>query len=211
MDSTNQNTNQNENLATEAGNDPRDGIRPPKVKPNKHGRPTKLTPEVHEMVVAAIRAGNYMETAAAFAGVHKATLYTWLKRGTNTKKSTVYSRFHDAIKKALAEAEVRDIQTILAAAETQWQAAAWHRERMSPNKWGRVIRSEVKQEVTQGEQRTLAGKSVEELDKIVSGEETPDPTFLTNTPDVPTITDDEENDNDADTDPDTSDEGAVAG
>jgi len=34
----------------------------------KPGRPTKLTPEVQEEVCNAVRAGNYMETAAALRG-----------------------------------------------------------------------------------------------------------------------------------------------
>jgi len=32
------------------------------------GRPTKLTPEVQDKIVQAIRAGNFMSTAAAYAG-----------------------------------------------------------------------------------------------------------------------------------------------
>ena len=38
------------------------------------GRPTKLTPDVQEKIVQAIRAGNYIETAAAYAGVR---MYVW--------------------------------------------------------------------------------------------------------------------------------------
>jgi len=207
MDTENQSTNQNENLPATVPNNPPNGIRPPKVKPNKTGRPTKLTPEVHDLIVSAVRAGNYMETAAAFAGVHKATLFAWLKRGATSKKNSAYVRFHDAVKKATAEAEVRDIQTILAAAETQWQAAAWHRERMNPDRWGRAARLDVRTESVRGEEtdRPFKDKTDEEVLKILSGEETPDPTFL------PSIPDDEEKDNDADTDPDTSTEGTVAG
>jgi len=44
-------------------------------------RPEKLTPEVQQKIVDAIRLGNYIETAAAYAGISKSTLYDWLKKG----------------------------------------------------------------------------------------------------------------------------------
>lgn len=45
--------------------------------------------------------------------------------------------FLDAVEKSQAEAEVRDLSLIGAAAVTQWQAAAWRRERMAPQRFGR--------------------------------------------------------------------------
>ena len=48
-------------------------------------RPTKLNFNTHNKIITAIRAGNYIETAAAYAGVNKSTLYEWLKRGENRK------------------------------------------------------------------------------------------------------------------------------
>jgi hypothetical protein len=80
--------------------------------------------------------GNYMETAAAFAGVHKSTLYEWLKKGAKSK-SGIYKEFSDAVKKALAEAEVRDVAIISQAAKESWQASAWRLERKFPDKWGK--------------------------------------------------------------------------
>lgn len=47
----------------------------------KTGRPTHLTPEVSDAIVSAIRAGCYVETAAAHAGVSRRVVYKWLKRG----------------------------------------------------------------------------------------------------------------------------------
>lgn len=105
------------------------------------GRPTKLTPELQTQVVQAIAAGNYMETAAQYVGVNKVSLYAWLKRGNRQKKGP-YREFLNAVKKALAQAEIRDVAIISTAAMTQWQAAAWRLERKTPGKWGR--RDEVK-------------------------------------------------------------------
>lgn len=114
------------------------------------GRPTKLTPELQAEMVNIIRGGNYVETACAYVGLNKSTFYDWMKRGAREldrvkknpkarvrKDEQIYVEFSNAIKKAEAEAEARDVLTIGKAAETQWQAAAWRLERRLPKKWGR--------------------------------------------------------------------------
>ncbi len=114
------------------------------------GRPSKLTPEIQDKICNAIRAGNYIETASAYVGIHKSTLYDWLKRGAREKERVLknpraktrkreapYVVFSDAVEKALAEAEVRAVWIISKASEEQWQAAAWKLERMFPGRWGR--------------------------------------------------------------------------
>jgi len=106
-------------------------------------RQTKLTPEVQDKIVSALRAGNYQETAANFAGISKPTFYGWMQRG-RTEPDSIYSVFLDAVEKAKAEAEVRDVTLIdKAARDGSWQAAAWKLERKFPNKWGRVNRTEI--------------------------------------------------------------------
>lgn len=107
------------------------------------GRPTKLTQEVHDKIVTAIRAGNYIETAAAYGGIAKQTLYDWLKRG-EADPGSAYGKFLDAVERAKADAEVRDLYLIdQAAQDGSWQAAAWKLERKFPQKWGRVNRTEI--------------------------------------------------------------------
>lgn len=107
------------------------------------GRPTKLTPEVQDKIVAALRAGNYQETAAAYAGIHRDTFYGWMERGKN-EPGSIYSDFSEAVERAKADAEVRDVALIdRAAADGSWQAAAWKLERKFPQKWGRVNRTEI--------------------------------------------------------------------
>lgn len=102
----------------------------------KPGRPEKLTPELQQKIVDAIRMGAYIETAAAYAGINKSTLYDWMKRGARAK-SGKYKEFSDAIEKALAESEMRDLAVIAKASQENWQAAAWRLERKFPDRWGR--------------------------------------------------------------------------
>lgn len=130
------------------------------MEKNKRGRPTKLDERTQEKIISAIKAGNYIETAAAYAGISKNTLYEWLKRGEREKQRVeksnkakikkseeIYVIFTDAVEKALAEAEMRDVLIIGKAAEKEWQAAAWRLERKFPDRWGRKLNVEGKQEL----------------------------------------------------------------
>lgn len=118
----------------------------------QRGRPIKLTPDIQQKIVEAIKMGNYIETAAAFAGISKNTLYEWLKRGAREKERIAgtnrkpkaseapFVRFSDVVEKAMADAEVRDVLIIANAAKENWQAAAWRLERKYPDRWGRADR-----------------------------------------------------------------------
>jgi transposase len=106
------------------------------------GRPSKLSGAVTARLVEAIRAGNYLETAAAYAGIDKATLHRWLKRGRRSERGPL-REFCASVEKALADAEVRDVALIGKAAAEQWQAAAWRLERKFPDRWGRRQRHEI--------------------------------------------------------------------
>ncbi|HRN53359.1 MAG TPA: hypothetical protein PK788_07670 [Gemmatimonadaceae bacterium] len=114
-----------------------EGKRPP-------GRPAVLptiSPEVIGSMLTLLRDGNYLETAAAYLGVHKDTLHDWLKRGAKDRSSgnleTPYAEFHLAVEKALAEAEIRDNRVISQASSRNWTAAAWRLERRNPKRWAR--------------------------------------------------------------------------
>jgi hypothetical protein len=125
------------------------------VYPKQGGRPLLFSKEIADKIITAVQAGNYMETAAAFAGVPKQTFYEWLKRGGKAcqvrakgkevpEKELQFMEFSDAIEKAIAEAEVLDLSLIKQAArDGNWQAAAWRLERHYPDRWGRKDRHDV--------------------------------------------------------------------
>ena len=95
------------------------------------GRPSKLTADIQNKIIEAIRAGAYVETAAAYAGINKTTFYDWLKKGARGE-APAFVEFSNAVQKALASSEMRDIVTITKAAESQWQAAAWRLRNQPP-------------------------------------------------------------------------------
>ena len=110
----------------------------------KGGRPTKLTPELQQSVIDLLRRGNYLETTALAVGVDKATIRLWLSKGKKAKTG-IYKRFYAAVRRALSEAEVLDVDTIRKAAASDWRAAAWRLEHRYPQRWGKI---KTKHEVT---------------------------------------------------------------
>lgn len=107
------------------------------------GRKTKLTPAIQARIVEVIAAGNYLETAAAHAGINKQTLHKWLSWGERQGRG-LYKQFAEAVRKAQADSETRDVLLISKAAqEGAWQAAAWMLERKHPARWARRDRLDV--------------------------------------------------------------------
>jgi len=113
-------------------------------KKNLGGRPTKLTQALQDEICEVIKQGNYIETAVACCGVSKPTFYAWAKKGARDqelKRNNIHTRFLNAVKKAMSEAEANDLTIITAVAGSGvWQAAAWKLERRNPTRWGRSER-----------------------------------------------------------------------
>lgn len=84
-----------------------------RVVAHVQGRPVTAA----QQIVQAVAAGNYMETAAAAAGVHKDTLYEWLKvgaaahskQGRLSHHEQACAEFSDAVAEALAQSEATDV------------------------------------------------------------------------------------------------------
>lgn len=131
----------------------------PKYPKKKAGAKPKLTQEIINKVTSALLVGNYFETAMASAGFHKDTGYDWLKQGAKNPKS-IYGTFSDAVRKAEADSEARDVMVIEMAAHGSKavydengnkvraeivrdpKMAAWRLERKHPKRWGRTDRHE---------------------------------------------------------------------
>ncbi|HEX4952683.1 MAG TPA: hypothetical protein VF017_04725 [Thermoanaerobaculia bacterium] len=110
--------------------------------PKRTGRPSKLTPEVQDRIVSAIRAGNYAQVAAGFAGIGESTFYRWMEQGERAEDGA-FREFRDAVKRAEHEAEVRAVAIIQAQMPIHWQAAMTYLERKFPTRWGRRERVDV--------------------------------------------------------------------
>ena len=102
------------------------------------GRPSKLTPEVQEKIVTAIRAGNYAQVAAVYAGITERTYYRWMELGEQARGGR-YLQFFQAVKAAEGEAEVRAVAIIQKKMTGDWRAAMAYLERKHPKRWGRRV------------------------------------------------------------------------
>lgn len=106
-------------------------------------RPTKLTPDLTDKLVRAIKAGNRLDVAARYAGISETTYHRWMQEG-ETAKSGAKREFWETVMEARAIAEVSAVSVILSAARSgSWRAAAWWLERRYPQEYGRVYRGTI--------------------------------------------------------------------
>lgn len=141
----------------------------------------KLNANVIDKISTAIAAGNYAKVAATYAGIDESTYYIWLQKAEKEMKQyeamtdiekelyeeSVYVELFKSIKKAEAEAEVRDVHNIEKAAKKTWQASAWRLERMHPDRWG--LTRDRKAEDTGGELADLVKSKMERRRQMKQG------------------------------------------
>ena len=106
------------------------------------GRPSKLTADVQEKLLAVIKLGAYRAAACDFAGITPETLRNWLRRGEAEGEGPCFE-LATQLKQAEASACIKALGTIRTAMEANWQAAAWFLERKRPKEWGRRERHEL--------------------------------------------------------------------
>ncbi len=76
-------------------------------------RPTKLTPEIHKKIVAAVLGGNAAETAAEAFGVSERAFYEWMQRGRNGEEGDdIYVQFAQGVMEARAQAEMGAVEAL---------------------------------------------------------------------------------------------------
>jgi hypothetical protein len=97
--------------------------------------------DVAAKIIAFIRRGNTIETAARCAGIHRDTFYDWMKRGR--KGQSGYREFADQVDTAVAQAEALHVEVLREASKDDWRAAAWILERRNPRDWARQDRTVV--------------------------------------------------------------------
>lgn len=94
------------------------------------GRPSSVTPEVRKNILLAIRAGNYREVAAQFAGITGKTLREYLKR-----KDSDAIEFRAAIQRAESEVEIEMVGAIKRLGTGDFKAATWYLTHKFPERW----------------------------------------------------------------------------
>ncbi len=99
-------------------------------------RPSKITPEIIELVSNAVLHGASYQSAARSGGIHYDTFNEWMKKGREAK-SGIYREFSEALETANAQCEVNMVRVIQsAAAKGDWKAALEWLKRRRRNEWG---------------------------------------------------------------------------
>lgn len=114
------------------------------------GRSSKLNKDTLAKICEYVKAGNTFKHSVQACGISEAAFYNWMKRGKDAQESgskakadQIYIELVESIKKAEAEAIVRNVAVINKAAQKTWQAAAWYLERRRPEEYGRREKHDV--------------------------------------------------------------------
>ena len=106
-------------------------------------------PKVQKRIIDAVRAGNYLKTAAKLAGVSADTLHEWISKGRAGGEGVDPGlvEFVERIELAQAEWEEEAVkvvqQTAQSGAPNTWQAAMTMLERKAPDRWGKRDKVEI--------------------------------------------------------------------
>lgn len=148
-------------------------------------KPKKIDDTKKENFLQALRIGNTLDSACAFSDLSEGVVKYWLKQGameiqraeleaiknnrtelTFIRSEKHYADFVMECKKAMAVGETRDLQIIAAASNNNWQAAAWRRERMQPEKYGRrTVQHTGDVNVTHGVDPSLRRQAMEMIEQ----------------------------------------------
>jgi hypothetical protein len=113
------------------------------------GRPTKLTPEVQDLLVEALKTGAHITTAAYHAKVHPNTIWKWLKLGKEDPNGP-WGEFRGVIMGAIHEAELRFVAIIAQAAQHNPEHAKWMVTHRHPKRWADRSKLQVSAKVSGG-------------------------------------------------------------
>ncbi len=119
---------------------PGSGLCSAHLRPGLGGRPSKLTPELADKLVALVAAGNFITTALVVVGVSQPTYYDWLDKGDPAgadEQWAAHRELRARIETARAEGIALNVSIIQQAAKKDWRAGAWLLERTAPERFSR--------------------------------------------------------------------------
>ena len=99
------------------------------------GRPTLCNAQVTKIVAEGLSKGLGVRASVARAAISKVTHYEWLDRGRAGEEP--FANYLNVCEKAHSDFVDSKLTQIDAAADSNWQAAAWRLERGDPEEFGR--------------------------------------------------------------------------
>ena len=111
---------------------------------------TKLTEKAIVQICLRLVKGVSIEAAAEAAGVHRNTLYNWLKKAQEPDASDLHLKLASEVREAQAVAEETLVEVMRRAAfegsSGDWRAAAWLLARRHPDRWSEKREIQISQE-----------------------------------------------------------------
>lgn len=110
-----------------------------------NGHKFSITKEKKDILLKAIREGNYIVTACRLAGISKDTFLDWMCKGGDQRYTRAvkeedavepYKSFVNDVITAEAEAESNLLGKVQTGADKDWKAASWMLERRYNTRWG---------------------------------------------------------------------------
>lgn len=132
----------------------------------------RFTPAVRAKFIEFIRDGNYLETAAASAGVHPNTPREWLRKG-GREESGEHRDFWLAYHEAESESERSLLTLAVTHAKTDGRLALDIMARKYPRRWGQTMRLELEgvfDRVLNALERELGDEEFDRVSAIVERE-----------------------------------------
>ena len=98
------------------------------------GRRTKLTSEVHQAIVDAVRNGCFDWIAAQAAGIDPSTFWRWMRRGERSSEQP-FRQFCKEVKQARAQARQQAEALVFKESPFKWLRYGPGRERQGEPGW----------------------------------------------------------------------------
>lgn len=123
------------------------------------GRPSELTLKARKVILQRMKQGNYLETAAAAAGVWSDTVRSWVRRGVKEadrrerglrprESEEPFLTFAADFKAAEAVAEADAVKALIEAGKQDWRAMEAFLKRRHPRRWSAQVNVIVQEEVS---------------------------------------------------------------
>ena len=123
------------------------------------GRPKKLDEDLIRDALAAAQMGMTIDLLSDYVGVHRATVYEWIRRGSEEPDS-IYRDFSDAVSRGRSQCAALNLHRIQQASADDWRAAAWIMER----RFGYHRQLDVRAEYKEADRRPIqTGADLDEL------------------------------------------------
>jgi hypothetical protein len=136
----------------------------------ERGRPAKpsaLTEEKRQALLASIRRGNYRVPSCIVAGVDVCSFNRWLRFGRE-RPGSEYAVFRQQVLQAEAESEIRAVAKWRRAMPEDWRAVQGFLAAKYPARWGPRIKVTVENELNAALDKLQRGLPPDVLERVLA-------------------------------------------